>query len=219
MKKQSSESSRNLILTAVRCCALRTAVVSSDYDTNSIYNRPADLLSVFVQEAEAVAASCFVFSDEESLYSQLSEMVRSRSWTYLFTKDVQIQEKCASFNIPFSCDEKEFNVMPAAVTPCEFLVARTGSILMSSAQDRRIYAYAPVHIVVAHEGQLVDFPENALMQFRQRYPQQLPASFGFVTGPSRTADIEKTLVLGAHGPKELIIFVLKNKANESNESF
>ena len=76
---------------------------------------------------------------------------------------------------------------------------------------RQLYAFAPVHLVVATLEQLVAFPEDALELMQNRYSDGLPAAVTFVTGPSRTADIEKTLVMGAHGPKELLIFVLKTK--------
>jgi L-lactate dehydrogenase complex protein LldG len=43
---------------------------------------------------------------------------------------------------------------------------------------------------------------------KNKYGNRLPSMITNVTGPSRTADIEKTLVLGAHGPKELFVFLL-----------
>ncbi len=43
---------------------------------------------------------------------------------------------------------------------------------------------------------------------KSRYGNDLPSMITNVTGPSRTADIEKTLVLGAHGPRELFVFLL-----------
>ena len=45
---------------------------------------------------------------------------------------------------------------------------------------------------------------------REKYKTRLPSQITLITGPSRTADIEKTLVLGAHGPKELHVFILNN---------
>jgi L-lactate dehydrogenase complex protein LldG len=43
-----------------------------------------------------------------------------------------------------------------------------------------------------------------------KYPTLLPSMINMITGPSRTADIEKTLVLGAHGPKELMLFLIED---------
>lgn len=215
MEIKQSDGSRERILTAVRNAQQRTAALSVDYDVRQLYFSVDDLLSVFQKEVTAVAGTCIVVPDKVELCRQLSLLVRERDWPYLFTSDQVLTDMLKEQKIPVSSEEKDVELMQAAITPCESLVARTGSILMSSvaAQGRRLYAFAPVHIVVATEDQLVEFPEDALLQLGIRYNKKLPSAFGFVTGPSRTADIEKTLVLGAHGPKELIIFVLKNKVN------
>jgi L-lactate dehydrogenase complex protein LldG len=55
----------------------------------------------------------------------------------------------------------------------------------------------------------VDYPEDALVAMQEKYGNSLPSTISTITGPSRTADIEKTLVLGAHGPKEFIVFLVK----------
>jgi L-lactate dehydrogenase complex protein LldG len=65
-----------------------------------------------------------------------------------------------------------------------------------------------VHIVVASVGQLLPDIKDALAYMRKKYGQRLPSMMSLITGPSRTADIEKTLVMGAHGPKELILFLI-----------
>jgi L-lactate dehydrogenase complex protein LldG len=96
------------------------------------------------------------------------------------------------------------------MTGCEFLIAHTGSIMVSSAQKggRQMFVYPPVHVVVARKSQLVDSLEKAYSEIHKKYQNNLPSQLTLITGPSRTADIEKTLVLGAHGPKELVVFIL-----------
>ena len=55
--------------------------------------------------------------------------------------------------------------------------------------------------------QLVDDLKQALKLIRLKY-DTIPSMISLITGPSRTADIEKTLVMGAHGPKELYVFLI-----------
>ena len=95
------------------------------------------------------------------------------------------------------------------ITGCEFLIAHTGSVMVSSAQNggRQMFVYPPIHIVVAKQDQLVEFLENAYSNLTQKYGNNLPSHVALITGPSRTADIEKTLVLGAHGPREFHVFI------------
>jgi L-lactate dehydrogenase complex protein LldG len=102
----------------------------------------------------------------------------------------------------------------ASVTSCEALVARTGTIVLSAAlpEGRTASVYAPVHICVAMTSQLVWDISDALLAMQGKYPQGMPSMVSFATGPSRTADIEKTLVVGVHGPKEVYCFLVEDLA-------
>ena len=101
--------------------------------------------------------------------------------------------------------------MEVGITDCEFLVARTGSVIVSSFNSgRKMNIFPPVHIVIAHRSQLVSYLDDAYRQILQKYNNNLPSLISTITGPSRTSDIEKTLVLGAHGPKQLLVFLLDN---------
>ena len=105
---------------------------------------------------------------------------------------------------------EEFNNMGPGITQCEFLIARFGSIMVSSRQasGRRMTVFPASHIVVARTSQIVPEIKDALAAIRKKYDDRLPSMISLITGPSRTADIEKTLVMGAHGPKELFVFLL-----------
>jgi L-lactate dehydrogenase complex protein LldG len=105
--------------------------------------------------------------------------------------------------------EGDFLNLNIGLTGCEFLVAHLGSVLISSAQisGRRLNVFPETHIVVANEVQIVDFLDNALEKLQEKYKNKLPSLISNITGPSRTADIEKTLVMGMHGPKTLIVII------------
>jgi L-lactate dehydrogenase complex protein LldG len=65
-----------------------------------------------------------------------------------------------------------------------------------------------VHVVVATADQLTGTLGDALHMIRERHGGRLPSMLSFITGPSRTGDIERILVLGAHGPKELFLILV-----------
>jgi L-lactate dehydrogenase complex protein LldG len=75
---------------------------------------------------------------------------------------------------------------------------------------RRLGIYPHVHIVIAYTSQLLPEIKDGLQLLHNKYAQSLPSMINMIAGPSQTADIEKTLVLGAHGPKELILFLIEN---------
>jgi len=94
------------------------------------------------------------------------------------------------------------------VTGCDCLVAQTGSIVVSTRASggRALSVLPPVHLVVARRDQIVPDLAAAFTLLRQRYDGHWPSALSLVTGPSRTSDIEKVLVLGAHGPKRLAVY-------------
>jgi L-lactate dehydrogenase complex protein LldG len=87
-------------------------------------------------------------------------------------------------------------------------VAQTGSIFVStrSAGGRALSVLPPVHLVLARRDQLVPDLPAAFARLRQRHGGRWPSAVTMITGPSRTADIEKILVMGAHGPKRLVVY-------------
>jgi L-lactate dehydrogenase complex protein LldG len=105
--------------------------------------------------------------------------------------------------------EDEFADLNIGITRCEFLVAHLGSVLVSSAQisGRRLNVFPETHIVIADETQMTNYLDEALEKLQKKYKNELPSLISTITGPSRTADIEKTLVMGMHGPKSLIVLI------------
>ena len=95
-----------------------------------------------------------------------------------------------------------------SVTGCDCLIAQTGSIFVStrSANGRAASVLPEMHLVVARRDQIVPDLPAAFALLRQRYADHWPSAISLITGPSRTADIEKILVMGAHGPKRLALY-------------
>lgn len=148
-------------------------------------------------------------SGKEELVQQLNALIGSRNWSKLYTRETALQQALAAAGFQQTYTD-DLPACDAAITGCEYLVARTGSIVMSSAQQsgRTTSVYAPVHICIAYTSQLVYDISEGLSALREQYGQQFPSLVTLATGPSRTADIEKTLVVGVHGPKEVFCFLV-----------
>jgi len=98
----------------------------------------------------------------------------------------------------------------AGVTGCEVLVAQTGGIMVSveTAGGRALSVLPPHHVVIARTSQMVPDLTAAFEHVKKKYGKQFPSFLSFITGPSRTGDIERILVLGAHGPKRLTVLLI-----------
>ena len=181
-------------------------------DTEEIY-KPIlpDSVTCFKNELETISGQCILCENEDDLFQKLKVFIQSQNIPSIYCRDSNIAEQLAKVEIPFSGDSDNFESMQAGITACEFLVARTGSVIVSSASEsgRQMNVFPPVHIVIAHTSQLIDYLGDALIAIQNKYGINLPSTISTITGPSRTADIEKTLVLGAHGPKEFIVFLSK----------
>jgi L-lactate dehydrogenase complex protein LldG len=151
-------------------------------------------------------------ADQAELVSQLGILFESRGWKNIYCREEAIKANFSKhhFSITYFNDLAHCD---AAITGCEFLVARTGSILLSSAQQsgRTVSVYAPVHICIASTKQLVYDIDDSLMQLRDKHNTAFPSMVSLASGPSRTADIEKTLVVGVHGPKEVFCFLIDER--------
>jgi len=143
---------------------------------------------------------------------QFNQLATEKGWKAIYCIDNNITGILRD-KLNFLNDFSSLAGCDVAVTGCEYLVARTGSIVMSAAEQsgRNTSVYAPVHICIAYTSQLVYDVKEALEGVKEKYGASLPSLITFATGPSRTADIEKTLVVGVHGPKEVYVFLIDDK--------
>jgi L-lactate dehydrogenase complex protein LldG len=131
-------------------------------------------------------------------------------WPPAFCLDEGITRLLRQGQIPYSSTADDFQKLKIGITTCEYLISRLGSIMVSSRQSsgRRLNVFPETHIVVAYSHQLVPDLKQAFANIVNKYGRKLPSMITIITGPSRTADIEKTLVMGAHGPRELFLFLV-----------
>jgi len=176
------------------------------------YPVPEDIPEVLFAEEFTAASGQFVFCEDEIQFiDNLLQLAEERKWHKIYCWEPALQEILKNYDYPFFETDKDFDQAEVGFTLCEALVARNGSIMLSNAgmAGRRLSIYPPVHIVLAYTSQIVLDLKDGFKLLKTRYGNQLPSMVTTVTGPSRTADIEKTLVKGAHGPKELFVFLLE----------
>lgn len=163
-----------------------------------------DIVVEFAEQFTGLQGKFDYCINRQELEEHFQKLCYQNQWTKIFCSDELwlplIPDKFVSNDIT-TCD--------AAITGCESLVARTGSIVLSARNSGRITSvYTPVHICIAFTSQLVYDIKDALVLMKNKYKGNLPSLVTLATGPSRTADIEKTLVVGVHGPKEVYLFLV-----------
>jgi hypothetical protein len=101
-----------------------------------------------------------------------------------------------------------------SVTPCFAAVAESGGIVtLSGADTPSTLNFVPdTHIVVVRAAQVVGHFEDLWAQWRAS-GLPIPRSVNIISGPSRTADIEQTIQLGAHGPRRLHVLLVEDQSS------
>lgn len=178
-----------------------------------IYQPIEDHLEISFAEEFTKVGGNFVFCESVSEFGEnLRILFEQNEWEHLFCIDENIKKILDAENIFFHDEDDYFKDIKVGITFCDFLIARLGSVMVSSQlpSGRRMVIYPPVHIVIAYTSQVVPDLKDALQGLKLKYPIRLPSQVSVITGASRTADIEKTLVMGAHGPKEIYVFLIDN---------
>ena len=117
-------------------------------------------------------------------------------------------------------DKEQAEQAAAGVTGANFAIAETGTIALESTDEAvRLATTLPTrHFVILDPKKIVADGQAAIPYVRQLH-EKTPQNFlAYITGPSRTADIERVLTIGVHGPKELHILLLEDLSDDFLES-
>jgi len=207
-----STTAKNNILKKIRMALAQPTPLpfpNAEGKENPIQPQSQDLVLEFAEQFSALQGKFIFCADEGELAQSFEKLCYQNQWTKIYCEE----EKWKSIIQPNSLYD-DIATCELSVTSCESLIARTGSIVLSSVHQGRIPSvYAPVHVCVAFTSQLVYDIKDGLLRIKDKYRDFLPSLITFATGPSRTADIEKTLVVGVHGPKEVYCFVVDDTGN------
>jgi L-lactate dehydrogenase complex protein LldG len=166
----------------------------------------ADPIDRFMVELQAVGGKAHR-TNAQSLLTELSAFLRERSieavlaWEHMHGLDPAALMQ-AGFRIVASPNAS----VPAGITGCACAIAETGTLVLTTGSGQPMTAslLPEVHVAIVRSDQIVWTLEEAL-----RMPEVRQSSTTvLVTGPSRTADIEMTLTIGVHGPRELVVYIL-----------
>jgi len=170
-------------------------------------------LALFRKNAADLKAEFHLATAPEQMAALLGQIRDAEGWTKIGWHDGELTNKaCASLGLPVCRADQPYiagdlESCDAGITECDALIAQTGSVLVTtrSAGGRALSVLPPHHVVLARREQLLPDLPAAFALVKQKYSENYPSFISLITGPSRTGDIERILVLGAHGPKKLTI--------------
>lgn len=173
-------------------------------------------LTVLTENLSKLKARHIRVPDLAAAATFLADLAKERGWrrvAYHATPETQATVaslSCEAWPLDSDFDKQRLEACDAGLTTCEAAVAQTGSILVSSANNggRALSILPHTHLVLVRLDQVVGDLSDAFGLIRERHGDRLPSMLSFITGPSRTGDIERILVLGAHGPKELVVILV-----------
>lgn len=185
---------------------------SRDAPPPAPYTRPppGDLAKAFTERATAVTTEVRIVKSDAGVPLAVAELLRARNMPARIHIPAQCElgESAWHSSVNVDVDYSQPGPNDAALNIASFGVAETGTLVYAAAPEAPpSWHFRPgFEIAVLHASDLVADIETALAKLKSE--GRLPSTINFVTGPSRTADIEQTLELGAHGPKELAILLV-----------
>ncbi len=212
-----AETSRNAILARIRQGLTQPAPQPPRPDFTTPVHPPLtsdDPVVVFAESFQRVGGEFYYCESLAHLAKEITGFQQRQQVGAPYVWEPEMQALLYQAGIAFRADENSFIAQAdLSLTSCEALVARTGSVLVSAAtaSGRRLSIYPDQHLVLARPSQVVAEIGDALRIIQARYGATMPSMVSLTSGPSRTADIEKTLVLGAHGPRRLALFLLEEE--------
>lgn len=175
-----------------------------------------DQIELFRQNVEALKAEFRVCANVNEAIQHVKKLAADGGWKKIGRHRGELTDSIAralgltevQTDHGYAVDDLES--CDAGLTECEALVAQTGSVLVSapSAGGRALSVLPPHHVVLARRSQIVPDLGVALQRVQAKFKDKFPSFLSFISGPSRTGDIERILVLGAHGPKKLTVLLL-----------
>ena len=178
----------------------------------------AGQVALFAERSESLKTEFLSCADEAAASAQLQLLSDREGWeSVAFPADSEIRGlltgvSVGKLEVSRSTVKTDLEKVSAGITGCDALIAQTGSVLLTAKSGGgRALSVLPVHhVVVATYSQLVPDLPAAFELLEKKYAPNFPSFMTFITGPSRTGDIERVLVLGAHGPRKLTVILVES---------
>jgi L-lactate dehydrogenase complex protein LldG len=193
--------------------------IPMDANANLSQNAGAWLVGLFSESLEAVDGHCVIVQGELEIVHALTSIIGELQKTKLRAKRIALSDDAVVERLTrlIAVEVDEIAVAPGAaalfgydvgISRVQAAIAETGTLVLDAEHERhRLVSLVPaVHIAIVEATQIYQTLGETLAVLR-RGTEEVSPTITFITGPSRTADIELTLAIGVHGPQELYVIV------------
>lgn len=165
----------------------------------------------FVQKFKDMGG-IFVYLESEAEFGDcMRQLAPQNGWEPLWCTSPVMQGLLNKYGLKYSpAPQREEHKRLVSITDCEYLIAQTGSIILSDANtlSRKSYTEPDVLLVLAHTHQIVGGLKEAMRLLKEKQPERHASQITILTGMTRTYDIEQNTVLGVHGPRQIAVFLI-----------
>lgn len=189
------------------------------------------LVEIFKDNLEAVGGHCVVARSEPEVVAALRDIIRGLQMTPLRARRIALSNAPTLGPLirQTEIDVDEIAVCPSTaelfnydvgVSTAQAAIAETGTLVLESESEkhRLVSLVPPVHIAIIEATSICLTLGEALAAVRGGESAEVSPTITFITGPSRTADIELTLAIGVHGPQELYVIVNEGLQPTDNQA-
>ncbi len=174
----------------------------------SVFPKSSEELEILFAEEFTKLLGKFAFCiNEADAKNQIKELINQQKWKNVYCAEKQFSDLLKKDEFP-QINQSSLPNCDAAITSCHYLVARTGAIAMSSAQEsgRTVSVYAPVHICIAYIDQLVFDTRDALKMLKSKYGNNFPSFITFAACQAGRQILKKRWLLAFTGPRRFMYF-------------
>ncbi len=179
----------------------------------------SDLKTQFITELNNVNTTVIEAKNEINIKESLFNLIKEKElksfsiWESEFLKELNVKNelKDAGLKLITAKNKNRIATSEIGITEVNFAIADTGTLVLltNKNQPRSVSLLPPIHLAVVQPENLVRNIRDlfVILKSKLEQGQDITSCMTFITGPSRTADIELNLTLGVHGPKELYVVI------------
>ena len=199
--------------------------VKADFAQQSGKRDGQELAKQFELELTRVGGHFHIARTADAVCAYVEKLVSIKQtktvigWNVLVIEEIGLSKRLSSAGVQFISNDEHHSETDfinkaikagIGITAVDYAMADTGTLVLiaGAGRARSISLLPPVHVAILKPKQIIAGLDELIPQLNNGAGRDLASAVTFITGPSRTADIELTLVVGVHGPQELHVILL-----------